>query len=166
MSMSKLIFKTTKRSKTKYENMSRRLMVNDLILLLLYVGQVRGNTKLQKQIFLTWKQLFPKLTVDPMFFPWKYGAYSKVVDDSVKILATTKEISVKKGRGEGRVYQITPVGIKVIEKRIRDLKINLEKLRDKKTDWDDWTTKGTLRYVYRNYPEYATMTRVPSLKWE
>ena len=166
MSISKSIFKITKSDLAKYQKMESKLMVDDLILLLLYAGKIRSNTKLQKQVFLVWKQVFPKITVDPMFFPWKFGAYSRMVEDSVKILETNLDIIIRKGRGEGTIYQISPKGTKKIEKKVRQLKIDLHKLRKKKIDWDDWSPKGTLRYVYRNYPEYETQTRVPSLKWE
>jgi uncharacterized protein YwgA len=166
MSLGKNIFTITKSSMAKYEKTKNKLMVDDLILLLLYVGKIRGTTRLQKQVFLTWKQVFPKITTDPMFFPWKYGAYSRVVEDSMKILEMDLDIIVKKGRGEGTIYQISKKGTRKIQKKIKQINIDLGVLRKKKTDWDDWGPKGTLRYVYRNYPEYATQTRVPSLKWE
>jgi len=166
MPITKNIFTITKRNLGKYHKLDRYLLTTDLILALLSVGSIRGTTKLQKQVFLTWKEVFPKITADPMFYPWKYGAYSKVVEDSVRILEKNNYIWIRKGRGEGMVYHISPMGTKKIKKRIRQLDINLEHLTKKKIDWDDWSTKGTLRYVYRKYPEYATKTRVPSLKWE
>lgn len=165
MPMTKNLFMLSKPSLKKYCAMNKYLLVTDLVLLLLLVGKVRGTTKLQKQVFLTWKEIFPKTSIDPVFYPWIYGAYSKVVEDSVKILSQNKDVVIKRGRGEGMIYQISSDGEKRIKKRIRQLHINLEKLRTKKIDWDDWSTKGTLRYVYRKYPEYATKTRVPSLKW-
>ena len=41
-----------------------------------------------------------------------------------------------------------------------------KKLEEKKKDWDEWASDGIIQYVYRNYPEYATKTKIPRLKWE
>ena len=42
----------------------------------------------------------------------------------------------------------------------------MEQLLERKARWDEWNTLGIMRYVYRNYPEYATKTMIPSLIWE
>ena len=45
------------------------------------------------------------------------------------------------------------------------MNISLETLKKKKSDWDELTTKGIMKLVYRKYPEYTTQSEVPYLKW-
>ena len=45
------------------------------------------------------------------------------------------------------------------------MNINLDKLKIKKLDWDEWNTRAIMKFIYRNYPEYTTQTEVPSLRW-
>lgn len=148
-----------------YKNMSYKLTGKDIILLLLLISPTRGKTKLQKQVFLTWKTIFNKNSNDLGFFPYKFGAYSKAIEDAIEILEKTNLIEIKKDRDEAQRYFITMEGKKEIINKIKDFKINLNKLSEKKIDWDEWSTKGIMRYVYRNFPEYTTETKVPSLKW-
>lgn len=145
--------------------MDKHLISSDLILMLLSVSPIRGNTKMQKEVFLTWKELFTDITLDPSFFPWKYGAFSKVVEDSLKILESQRNIKIRKRKGEGSVFSITEFGRNRIQDKMYRVGVNLRDLPKKKVDWDEWSPKGILRYVYRNYPQYTSETEVPSLKW-
>ncbi|BAB59873.1 TVG0737684 [Thermoplasma volcanium GSS1] len=149
-----------------YEN-SKELNVEDIILLLLNYGKISGKTMMQKQVFLTVKEVFTNISA--LYHPDKYGPYSQLVSDIVVKLINDGKI-IKFNRGEGHAtYAITESGKEYINKVIKSKNINnedLEKLRKNKYDWDEWDTKGILRYVYRNYPEYATKTKVPELKWE
>lgn len=155
---------------------SKTLFGTDIILLLLSVAPIKGKTKLQKQVFLAWKEFLYDKIDELGYFPYRYGAYSRLVDDSTKTLFIQNKIQMKKRKGEGTIYSITKKGKYTIFKNIRKRKKSYsrflktknkygEKLEDKKIDWDDWSAKGILRYVYRNFPEYTTKTRVPSLKW-
>jgi len=155
----------TKKSLKNFQKMDNFLLGSDLVLMLLSISSVKGTTKLQKQTFLVWKTLFNKKTADPGFFPYKFGAYSKAIDDSIEVLQNAGLLKIKPGKGEGVLYSITPTGKRTINRKLKDMEINLEKLREKKTDWDEWDTRGTMKFVYRNYPEYTTKTMVPSLKW-
>jgi len=155
----------SKNSLKSFQKMDSFLLGSDLVLMLLSISPVKGKTKLQKKVFLTWKTIFPKKTVDPGFFPYKFGAYSQTIEDAVQVLQKTGLLKIKPGRGEALQYSITPSGKRKIKRKIRKMNIDLRKLRDKKIDWDEWTTKGIMRFVYRNYPEYTSKTKVPSLKW-
>lgn len=161
--------------KEKYK-IEKSLFVTDVVLLLLSVSQIKGNTKLQKEVFIAWKEFLQNKIGDLGYFPYKYGAYSKLVDDSTKILLINDKINMKKRRGEGTIYSITKKGRISLKRNLTKRNISYlkllrtknkhkEELADKKIDWDDWTPKGILRYVYRNFPEYTTKTKVPSLKW-
>ncbi len=159
------VFSISKRSQLLYEKLGNHLLSSDLILMLLMVAPIKGMTKMQKQVFLTWKELFKDVSVDLGYYPWKYGAYSKVVENSVKILEKQQLIEKRKRKGEGTIFDITKSGRNMIKNKIRIMRLDLRNLTEKKTDWDDWTSRGTLRYVYRNYPEYTSKTNIPSLKW-
>jgi|APSaa5957512535_1039671.scaffolds.fasta_scaffold00472_44 uncharacterized protein YwgA len=155
----------SKRSISNYESLDKKLLPVDLILMLLSVSPIKGNTKLQKQVFLAWKQIFSDVTVDLGYYPWKFGAFSNSVEDSMKFLIKKKLVKVKPGKGESLTYVLTKPGKTTINKKLDELDLDMRSLPDKKLDWDDWNTKGTLIHVYRNYPEYTAKTKVPSLKW-
>jgi uncharacterized protein YwgA len=148
-----------------YDLMDKHLISSDLILMLLSVSPIRGNTKMQKEVFLTWKELFNDVALDPSFFPWKYGAFSKVVEDSLKILESQRNIKIHRRKGEGSVFSITESGRNRIKNKMHKVGVDLRDLPKKKIDWEEWGPKGILRYVYRNYPQYTSKTEVPSLKW-
>jgi uncharacterized protein YwgA len=149
----------------EYGSMDNRLLGSDLILILLSISEIRGNTRMQKQVFLAWKELFQNITFDPVFFPWRYGAYSKLIEDTLRILESQKYIKIRRRKGEGSIFSITSSGQKKITEKMRKLKIDTQLLQQKKIDWDEWSHKGILRYVYRKYPEYTLKTEVPYLKW-
>ena len=155
----------TKRSLRNFQKMDEFLLGSDLVLMLLSISPVKGTTKLQKQVFLSWKTLFKKESTDPGFFPYKFGAYSKTIDDSIGILQNSGWIRIKPRKGEGVQYSITRAGTRIINKKLKNMDITLDELRKKKTDWNEWTTRGIMKFVYRNYPEYTEKTKVPSLKW-
>jgi uncharacterized protein YwgA len=148
-----------------YEKMDTRLFASDLILMLLSVHSIQGNTKLQKQVFLGWKEIFNDISCDLAFFPWKYGAFSTVVENAVTILLKQGYIKLLRRRGEGSIYSITDKGRKRINKRLAMVGLDLRDLPKRKADWDEWSPKGILRHVYRKYPQYTSKTEVPSLKW-
>ena len=158
-------YSISKKSQLLYEKLDNRLLSSDLVLMLLTVAPIKGMTKMQKQTFLAWKELFNDVSVDLGYHPWKYGAYSKVVENTIKILEKQQHIDKRKRKGEGTVFEITKSGRNMIKHKIRTMELDLRNLTAKKTDWDDCTPRGTLRYVYRNYPEYTTKTNIPSLKW-
>jgi len=154
-----------KRSVSNYENLDKKLLATDLILMLLSVSPIKGNTKLQKQVFLAWKKIFSNVTVDLGYYPWKFGAFSRSVEDSMKFLIKRKLVKVKPGKGESLTYILTNPGRLYLKEKLHELNLDMRSLPEKKLDWDDWDVKGTLIHVYRNYPEYTAKTKVPSLKW-
>src|SRR5207247_6455822 len=107
---------------------------------------------MQKQVFLTWKELYPNVSIDPGYYPWFYGPYSRLVDDLLKTMKVKGLIDFKGRSGEGIVYRITNQGAKRIKVKISRLKISIDELQKRRERWDEWTSKGILRYVYRHYP--------------
>jgi uncharacterized protein YwgA len=153
------------KSLERYKLMDKHLIGSDLILMLLSLSPIKGSTKMQKQVFLTWKELFSDVTFEPGFFPWRYGAFSKVIEDTLKILEKQNYIQIKRRKGQGSMFFITESGRSKIKHKMVSLGIDFRNLREKKTDWDEWSHKGILHYVYRKYPEYTSRTEVPHLKW-
>jgi uncharacterized protein YwgA len=157
--------------KMKQENFnSRRLTVPGLILLILYIGPIRGRTKLQKEVFLAWHEVFGEyFAIDPIFHPDQFGPYSQLVVDTQAFLKSKNEIRVI-SRGEGhQTFVISEKGKSTLKKELvhSDMPEKLIRtLKEKKTDWDEWTAKGIMRYIYRNYPYYGIKARIKELKWE
>lgn len=144
--------------------MEALLLPRDFVLMLLYISPIKGATIFQKQIFLAWKTIFAQQSHDLGFYPYKFGAYSTTVADSIKILENSRLIRIKNEKRSVH-YFATPLGKRDIAKRLKKMNINLDELKLKKLDWDEWSTRAIMKFVYRNYPEYTTQTEVPSLKW-
>ncbi len=142
----------------KQEIKKGNLSLDELILILLYIGKISGKNRLQQEVFLVWKEIFKeKYLIDPMFQPDFYGPHSQLLEDLILKLNTVGYVR-KSPRGEGHVtYIITEKGKFFIKKILEEKKIPDElfnKLRDKKMDWDELTFQGLIRYICRNYPEY------------
>ena len=146
-----------------------KLTVPGLILALLNIGPIRGKTMLQKEVFLAWKEVFGgKYVMDPIFHPYHYGPYSQMVSDSQTILRSRQEIRVLSKGEMHQTYVISQKGKLTLAEEIRHSEIPediLNMLSTKKMDWDEWTSKGMMRYIYRKYPEYAVMAKIKELKW-
>lgn len=143
-----------------YENIESLLMPSDLILWLASVSPIWGNVRLQKESFLLWQE-YQSISIDPGFYPDRFGPFSKMIADSIPILKA-------RGRLEelpGRKYCITKLGRDYIVPKLQSLNASTEQIADKKIRWDEWKTHGITTYVYRLYPEYTTRTEVPHLKW-
>ncbi len=157
--------------KIKRENFSsRRLTVSSLVLLILDIGPVRGRTKLQKEVFLAWKEVFgTEYAIDPIFHPDQFGPYSQLVVDSQSMLRENQDIKVIPV-GEGhQTFVISRKGKESLREEMETLNIPnnlIRTLRERKIDWDEWTAKGIMRYIYRNYPYFAVNARIKELKWE
>jgi len=147
----------------------RRISPAQLVLLLLDAGRVSGRTTFQKQVFLSYREVFgTRAVIDPGFRPDRFGPYSQLVADLPPLLRAGGWIRIQ-ARGEGRsTYAISPRGVDDVSTLLRDrsLEDRFKVLLQKKASWDEWSTKGILHYVYRNYPEFATRTAIPSMIWE
>jgi uncharacterized protein YwgA len=146
-----------------------KLTPAEMMLVLLNVGEVVGRIKLQKEMFLAYREVFTsELVMDPGFQPAKFGPFSRLVADIPAYLRVYGRIRVEP-RGESHsTYVIAPEGrnqARTIEERpqIHEL---LPKLAYAKRQWNQLDTQGIIRYIYRRYPELATKTAVPSLRWQ
>lgn len=107
--------------------------------------------------------------VDPIFHPDQFGPYSQLVVDSQTLLRSRQEIRVAP-RGEGhQTFVISQKGRNSLKEELLNANIPQELfglLAEKKADWDEWTAKGIMRYIYRNYPYFSIKARIKELKWE
>ena len=152
------------------KNKERLLDVQDLILLVLREGKIAGKTKLQKEVYLTWKEVLnEKYSVDPAFHPYQFGPFSELVDSMHRTLKLSGKVRIV-SKGEGHMTtSILSNGRKQIEIKLAEIELpegTLDLLKRKKADWDEWTTKGIERYIYRNYPIFRKYTRARELLWE
>ena len=152
----------------KYEE-NPNIKADEAILLLLKIGTISGRTMLQKQVFIAYKEILKENVSDLLFHPDQYGPYSRLITDAIAKLRFEGKIKVISKGESHSTYYITESGKEYIERIIRKKRINdriIQKLEEKKKDWDEWASDGIIQYVYRNYPEYATKTKIPRLKWE
>lgn len=146
-------YQLTKESLKIYKSLSKLISGTDIILFLLDVDRIRGKIVFQNQVFLAWKEIFYKCSVDLGYQPNPDGVYSQSVEDFSKFLEHNDSIKIIKS-GRGVTYYITERGRVNAKNRALKLKINLYKLTDKKQDWDEWDKDGIRRYVARKYPYY------------
>lgn len=143
-----------------YSNMKSSLGPADLILWLASVSPIFGNVRLQKESFLLWRE-YPSIVLDPGFRADKFGPYSQLIKDSIRPLKIRGFIDEM----PGRTYKITKLGMEHIVNKLQSVGVTSEQITDKKIRWDEWKTQGIMMYVCRLYPQYATRTGVPHLKW-
>jgi uncharacterized protein YwgA len=148
---------------------SSSLGASDLILLLLAEGPIGGKVMLQKQVFLAYEEVFGrKGVIDPGFRPDRYGPYSQSVADLPSIMRHDGLVRTQ-AKGEGRVrYYLGTRGASTARGLAGNPLVagRLELLKSKKASWDEWTATGVMTYIYRKYPDFATKTKVPALKWD
>lgn len=155
----------TSESRENYNSRENVIYGTDIVLLLLNVSEIKNDTFLQKEVFLAWKEVFPEKIVDLAFFPYYYGPYSEIlikITDHLSKKKLIKKIPINKKNFK---YVITDLGKKFAQKRIEEINIPIDKLRNSKHKWEEWKRNGLMKYVYRNYPYYTSETKRPSLKW-
>ena len=165
MPIDEIKYNMTEESLQVFNKLSKKIFGTDIILFLLSIGKIKGKIVFQKQVFLAWKEIFFKQTVDLGYIPYRYGAYSKIIDDAAKYLEKKDLIKIKRHKGEGTTFFITKHGLEEILNRKMELNVNLSKLIEKKQDWDEWDKEGIMRYTYRKYPEYTSETKLSGFKW-
>lgn len=165
MPVEKLDYQMTEDSLEIFDELNKKIFGTDIILFLLSIGKIKGKIVFQKQVFLTWKELFFEKAVDLGYVPYRYGAYSKIIDDAAKYLEHEGLIKIIKRKGDGTIFLITDYGLKEVKDRIKNLNITLSGLTNRKQDWDEWDKEGIMRYTYRKYPEYTTEAILSRFKW-
>jgi len=132
-----------------------------LLLLRLAGGELCCKTKIMKLLFLVEKVYG---VTGAKFKPYKYGPWSKDVEEALKRLkkldlveeeALNKPPEGPEHTGAEYVYRLTEKGRETAEKiPVRDMGWEYPYIRAK--TFIDWDVRELTRYIYINYPEYAS----------
>lgn len=145
-----------------YDNLTgdEKYSIKDMLLLLLGVDSEIPLKKvlLMKEAFLFEKELSYELdlTFDSLkFIPYKYGPYSRLLDDTLDEMSDLLIID-----NSSRKYEIklNDEGKRQAEKLIETLPVEkVNKIRFIRIGWDQWGNKGILKRVYTDYPIYCKL---------
>jgi DNA-binding PadR family transcriptional regulator len=134
--------------------MNEKLKIDEVILLLLNEGKIRGKSISQGEVFLAWKEIFGEYMIDPLFHLEQDRLYSYLVRDAIRQLKLNNYIIIEP-IGEGHnTYYINEKGKNLIKEILGKKKFIyrfLPIIKEKKSDWDEWTIKGLSIYVNRKY---------------
>jgi len=150
-------------------NPNKMMLISDIILVLLYSQNnkpIYGRTMLIKQLFLLYNEVFIKFKnincQKPNFVPYDFGPYSfksmQILDDlrfSKVILVDGRKNSKKES------FRLSQAGIKRAKEKFDYLPDSLQQeIVDKRIGWDQWGTRGILKYVYERYPEMKVNSKI------
>lgn len=137
--------------------------IKELLLLLLGVDPEipLKQTLLMKEAFLFEKELSFELNLifEPLnYVPYKFGPYSKTLDDTIDSMHDLLDISVSSNKKE---IKLNEKGKREALKFINSLpKDKVKKLKMKRIGWDQWGNKGILKRVYTDYPVYTARSEI------
>ena len=146
------------------------ITLRDMVLILLYAQKdkpIHSRIMLFKEVFLLYKEVLSRYTnnfiiQDPKFFGYKYGPYSFELAEVVKQLYWNGLIDIY-GRTNTRkeTLELTPKGAEEAQRIFNSLPRELqEEIRKMRIGWDQLGIDGILRYVYRNYSDYAKQSEI------
>jgi len=148
----------------------QRIERTDMLLLLLYASgpsgrkcePIRGKTRLQKEIFLTQKELRKAgIFTYYSFRPYKLGPYSEELYDDIEYMEYEGVLEVLKiDLGEYGIYaeyRITDKGRREICRKIREYSLEkaYEVAREIKTRFNGINLVDLVRFTHTRYPEYV-----------
>lgn len=151
----------------------QKYTISDLVLLLLHSQKetpIFGRISFFKQFFLLYQEVLSedirKNSMNPRFVKYNYGPYSFLVADMVEDLMHSNKISVE-GRKNSKTesFSITKDGKKEARKILNNIPKNtknklMSDLKKRRILWDQLRNEGLLNYVYRNYPEYTSKSKI------
>lgn len=143
-----------------YDNQNRgnKYSIKDMLLLLLGVDADIPLKKilLMKEAFLFEKELSYDLhlSFEPLnFIPYKYGSYSKLIDET---LVEMEDLLIIDNSSRKFEIKLNDEGKKEAEQLIDTLPIDIiNKIKFTRIGWDQLGTKGILKRVYIDYPVYV-----------
>ena len=150
--------KTMRNLKSKTKQI---ISCRDLILSLLHASSpVTGISRMQMELFLTWKTLTTK-TKEDYDYPYKFETPSQLMIGTLSDLLGLGLIEIITRNPNASGYSITPRGTQTILKHCKDKNISLEELKTKKKGWNELTNPGMLKLLHRKYPKYARKMKKP-----
>ncbi|MCG3223435.1 MAG: hypothetical protein H7647_03140 [Candidatus Heimdallarchaeota archaeon] len=132
-----------------------------LLLLLKHMGYVNGRVQFQKLLFLLEKNYHINTGYD--FIPFKFGPYCQVIQEDIHHLDDYGYIEheeVEKAGGEIlHRYQITDHGEQyLLENDFGDIYDQV--IQDLCYDFQNYSLRQLVEYVYDNYPEYTAHSQI------
>ena len=149
-------------SKLSNRGKGRIYSVKELLLILLGIDSEipLKKTLLMKEAFLFEKELSYELNLNLdslMFVPYKYGSYSKLIDESLESMPDLVTITSSRKK-EIRLTKKGKIEAKKILNTLPENKCNIIKM--KRIGWDQWGNRGILKRVYTDYPIYTANSEI------
>ena len=148
-----------------YDNLTggKKYSVKDLVLLLLGVDAEIPLKKLllMREAFLFEKELSYelKLNFEPLqFVPYKFGPYSKLLDETLDSMDDLLTIEYSSGKQEIKLNEKGKAEAEKLIATIQDYKI--KKIKFIRIGWDQLGNKGILKRVYTDYPVYTANSEI------
>ena len=130
---------------------------------------------LMKEAFLFEKELAREIDVSVSnleFVPYKYGPYSRDVDDAIRDLEREGSIRIDRvSAGQKEIIMLTEKGMDEARFILDGFnEEQYERLRSKRKAWDQLGYQGLLEKVYEEYPSYKTKSEIadrirPRRRW-
>jgi len=121
------------------------------------------ETLFMKEAFLLEKEAAGEigLNVDSLnFYPDKYGPFSRLLEDNLQEMDGNL-IKIIRYEGGKKHIKLTEKGEKVAKSIIEKIpKDKIDKLHYKRVGWDQYGNRGILKRVYRDYPLYASKSKI------
>ena len=146
-------------------SMTTQIKLSEVLISLIGSGkELYGNLRLQKELFVAFKERFPsKMYVeDPQFVPYRLGPYSFKIASIMEGLIMGGYVSTYGRKGSNKqVYNLTKKGrilFELTQEKYSHLTGILSELR---RDMDEFGTRGLLRYIYNNpaYKKYLVKSQ-------
>ena len=140
--------------------------IKDLLVVVIgYLGRVRGATRIQKVVFLLINEA--GLDVDVEFLPHLYGPWSPQICTALKELEKENVIEVRieevsvQDEAPPKIYMLSEKGKRIYDKLISTLD-PLERLRIAYilSRYGHMPLTYLISYVYSKYPEYSILSRI------
>lgn len=149
----------------------------DVVFLLFYFAeQIRGVTKVQKLLFLVEQEteFFAEYRDDIAFnfAPYKMGPFSENVYEELQFLLQldaleaealpeAKTLQTPDSDLSHKCFEITPKGEKIATELVEILESEYRsELEALVTEYNEMSLRKLLRYVYTEYPDYATESEI------
>ena len=141
----------------------KKYSVKEMILLLLGVDAEIPLKKLllMKEAFLFEKELSYELELNfdsLQFVPYKFGPYSKILDETLESMDDLLTIEYSAGKYEIKLNEKGKMEAEKLIETLPDDKVN--KIKFTRIGWDQWGNKGILKRVYTDYPVYTVNSEI------
>lgn len=142
---------------------NNKYSIEQLLLLLLGVDPEipLKQILLMKEAFLFEKELSYELDLSFKslnYIPYKYGPYSKLLDETIKTMDDLLEISFSSNKREIKLSEKGKIKAEEFINSLPEDKVNI--LRLKRIGWDQLGNKGILKRVYSDYPVYTVNSEI------